>query len=195
MRQLTKLICLVSICCFSQIAFAGDKGLMRLWWLNVGLGVGASKPASGLAGEISGNMLVTPHWLLMARSTGVVNASSNFLRSYSCIATGGTTCRVRSGNMGDLGALVGYVTRGGSSYTAFSAGLGYVNGLRVNEGNRKRVETIGIPIDLQTFWAPTGHFAYGLGAFANVNTKHSFAGITLSLQIGGYNESPLYGGY
>jgi hypothetical protein len=43
---------------------------------------------------------------------------------------------------------------------------------------------IGLPLELQAFWRPGGLVGLGLYGFANLNQAQSFAGVTLSLQLG-----------
>lgn len=88
----------------------------------------------------------------------------------------------------DFGFLYGRVISTESFQFSYAAGLAIVTGYR-SEGlfdntSEEISPTIGIPIGLQANWEPTSFIGLGISGFANLNPKQSFAGLTLSLQLG-----------
>jgi hypothetical protein len=77
----------------------------------------------------------------------------------------------------DVGALYGRSYK--SQYAMISAGggVGYV-------GPSSTAGTVGIPLETQIFWTPTRYFGVGVYGFGNLNTKQSFAGALLGIQLG-----------
>jgi hypothetical protein len=81
----------------------------------------------------------------------------------------------------DVGALYGRIAKTSWGLASVSAGLSLV-GVSDNKG----VSTYhpGIPVESQLFWTPTSAFGIGLYAYGNLNSKKSFFGALLCLQIG-----------
>lgn len=77
----------------------------------------------------------------------------------------------------DVGALYGRSYKTKSAMISGGGGLAYV-------GPSGSAGTVGIPLESQIFWTPTEYFGIGIYAFGNVNTKQTFAGALLGLQIG-----------
>jgi len=195
-KKLQFIGCWLLIFCVISPATAIVHGKPRKWWINLGFGVGGSKIATGPAGEVSANLRVYKHFLIVARSSGVTDNTNAFTKSFACIYSGGTRCRIDNDNVGDLAGLIGYMWQGSSGYSAFSAGVGYVSGQQEHDNDRlDHFHTVGFPVELQTFWTPTGHFGLGLIAFGDLNSKHSFGGIVFAVQIGDHYHSPPFGGY
>lgn len=76
----------------------------------------------------------------------------------------------------DVGALYGRSYKTQFAMISLGAGLGYVG--PSSDG------TVGIPLESQIFWTPTEYFGIGVYGFGNLNTKDSFGGALLGIQIG-----------
>lgn len=89
----------------------------------------------------------------------------------------------------DYGLLYGRATRAAGERYQLGAALGVavVDGCRgggVFSGCQDVSAVIGLPLELQAFWRPGKTVGLGLYGFANLNRSRSFAGLTLSLQVG-----------
>ncbi|MDI6767679.1 MAG: hypothetical protein QME52_12730 [Bacteroidota bacterium] len=54
----------------------------------------------------------------------------------------------------------------------------------MSESPNTSFTTVGIPLEAQLIWTPISVFGIGFKGFANVNSKKSFGGGLLCLQIG-----------
>ena len=95
--------------------------------------------------------------------------SGRFVRNYD--TEGGGT------ENWDVAALYGRSYKTTSAMISLGAGLGYV-------GPSSSAGTIGLPLESQIFWTPTEYFGIGVYGFGNLNTKNSFGGALLGIQIG-----------
>ncbi len=77
----------------------------------------------------------------------------------------------------DVGALYGRSYKTQYAMISGSAGVAYV-------GPSEQAGTIGLPLETQIFWTPTQYFGIGIYGFGNINSKGSFGGALLGLQIG-----------
>ena len=83
----------------------------------------------------------------------------------------------------DLGLLYGLSFRKSFGFVSMSTGISYV-GLNIYEdGKETQYTTVGLPIETQLFltWKHVGIGIYGL---ANINSKSSFAGGLICIQLG-----------
>lgn len=95
--------------------------------------------------------------------------SGRFVRSYD--SDGGGT------QSWDVGALYGRSYKTQYAMISGSAGVAYV-------GPSSTAGTVGLPLESQIFWTPTRYFGIGVYGFGNINSKQSFAGALLGLQLG-----------
>jgi hypothetical protein len=95
--------------------------------------------------------------------------SGRFVRNYD-FDGGGT-------QSWDAGALYGRSYKTQHAMISGSAGVGYV-------GPSSKVGKVGIPLESQIFWTPTHYFGIGIYGFGNLNTKQSFGGALLGIQLG-----------
>ena len=89
----------------------------------------------------------------------------------------------------DYALLYGRATRGAEDRHLFSAGLGVAlvdgcTGGSVFSDCRGVSSVVGLPLELQAFWRPGKVVGLGVYGFANLNQARSFAGATVSLQVG-----------
>jgi hypothetical protein len=88
----------------------------------------------------------------------------------------------------DYALLYGRATRAAGERHLLGAAVGVavVDGCRGGGfGGCQDVPAVfGLPLELQAFWRPGKTVGLGLYGFANFNRSRSFAGLTLSLQVG-----------
>lgn len=77
----------------------------------------------------------------------------------------------------DVGALYGRSYKTQFAMISGSAGVAYV-------GPSSSAGTVGLPLESQIFWTPTNFFGIGIYGFGNLNTKQSFGGALLGIQVG-----------
>ena len=83
----------------------------------------------------------------------------------------------------DLGLLYGLNLRRTFGFVSMSAGISYV-GLNIYENSEEmRYATVGLPIETQ-FFLTLKHIGFGIYGFANINSKSSFAGGLICIQLG-----------
>lgn len=159
------------------------------WWFDLGLGVGAIAQSKGtLAGDVSANYAFTPNQFLSVRAVGINNTGGISASNLGLALTGGM---LRANNMiggvGDIGPMYGIRTIKDWGYMGVSTGLAMADG-RINAttpgGAGNGFTTIGIPFQAEAFYDVNSHLGLGLIGFADVNTKASFMGITLAVQMG-----------
>ena len=97
------------------------------------------------------------------------------------------TAGIFSDGFGDVALLYGRATRAPERYqAAVAVGLAVADGCDGGGlgGCRERPSVIGFPLEAQAFWRPSKIFGVGLYGFADINHLHSFAGVTLGIQLG-----------
>ena len=77
----------------------------------------------------------------------------------------------------DAGVLYGRSYKTQHAMISLGAGVAYV-------GPSSSAGTVGLPLESQIFWTPTDYFGIGVYGFGNLNTKSSFGGALLGIQIG-----------
>ncbi len=133
------------------------------FWLNIGPGIGTVGSFAGVAGisyQFGANLLTV---------------------------RGSTTGDLLGEHYSDIGLLYGRVFSNDSFHTSFAAGLARVSGQRSEElfGSSDDISpTLGLPLELQTYWKAASFFGIGVTGFANINENQSFAGLALSVQLG-----------
>jgi hypothetical protein len=153
--------------CHPAVARAQQDSLPQpdSYWMSAGLGVG-SEDFGGHAG-LAYQHGVHLFSLRLAGTTGLFDDGFGDVALLYGRATRSATQRYRAGAAVGIAAVDGCVTSGGF--------LG---------GCEARRTVIGLPIEGQLSWLPAAFLGVGLYGFANLNRSRSFAGLTLSLQLG-----------
>ena len=143
------------------------------YWLNVGLGGGSF----GMSGAVTATYS-TADELYSLRFT-----SSGPLRIFQ-----------NSESIWDVGALYGIHTHSDSYYASIAGGIAVVGGVDLGKLLKNELfndtyeelhyTTVGFPIEAQFSRKMFSFMRICLYGFANVNAKHSFAGIAACLQFG-----------
>jgi hypothetical protein len=89
----------------------------------------------------------------------------------------------------DYGLLYGRATQGAEERHLLAGALGVAlvdgcEGGGIFSDCRDVSAVIGLPLELQAFWRPGKVVGLGIYGFANFNQSQSFAGLTVSLQVG-----------
>lgn len=94
----------------------------------------------------------------------------------------------------DFAVLYGRRLDNPRSWYRVAAGAGQVLALRSGDAEecffifcsyeRLSEKTLGLAVQADAVWAPLSAFGVGLGAFGNLNSAASFAGLTLNLHLG-----------
>jgi hypothetical protein len=134
------------------------------YWLGAGLGVGSE--------DFGGNLNTSYQFGANLVSFRVASSAGLFDDGFT-----------------DYALLYGRATRGAEERHMLSAALGMavVDGCESDGflGGCQGVSTvIGLPLEIQAFWRPGKVVGLGLYGFANLNKSRSFAGLTVSLQVG-----------
>lgn len=105
---------------------------------------------------------------------------------------------------GDLGADVGLLyarmlLEESGGHLSAGGGLAYVQLQYEDDGldlcgifggdcldESRTLHTVGLPLEVQAIWRLSGGLGLGIYAFANLNREASFAGLTVSAQLGDY---------
>lgn len=96
--------------------------------------------------------------------------SARFLRNYDFEGGGGT-------ESWEIGGIYGRSYKTQQAMISGGLGVAYV-------GPSPKMGTVGLPLESQIFWTPTHYFGVGFYLFGNLNTKHSFGGGLIGIQIG-----------
>ena len=88
--------------------------------------------------------------------------------------------------LNDYSLLYSRIFTSSAFFTSFGVGLGLIHGEEKSlfDENKKIKIRFGLPIETQLFWRPLRFIGLGLIGFGNINSKKSFYGYALSLQIG-----------
>ena len=143
------------------------------FWLNGGLGISS-------LGSLGGNANISVHFdkfLLSLRST--VNSEK------SGLFVGGD-------EFFDMGLLFGLAKSEQKQFFSIAIGIARVTGNHYigepglfSDGHRVDITpVIGLPLEAQLFFRPTGFLGLGTYLYGNLNSEHSFSGITFCLQVG-----------
>lgn len=132
------------------------------FWINAGLGVGT------LGGA------------------GIASTSYQFGLHLLSIR-GAVTFEILGDDFWDIGMLYGLATSKQNYHASISSGMAVMGGSR-SAGFFEQSEVIsrqiGFPLEGQLFWWPSNVFGLGLNGFVNLNMEQTFAGLTLTLQLG-----------
>lgn len=137
----------------------------NLAWLNVGLGVGTS----GMS--------------------GILSSSYQFNNSLISLRLAATS-ELFGNEYWDGGLLFGWASRKYKSHQSFSIGLSMTGG-SLSDGSLFSDEpreilplVLGLCMEFQLFFRPSGVFGLGVNGFGNMNSNQAFAGLALAVQIG-----------
>lgn len=138
----------------------------KFFWINLGLGPSTVDDGSGF------NMNATYQF----------NRNILSLRLTFSGALFGKT-------IGDYGILYNYALTSSKVLSSFGVGVSLVSGsiskgLFPEEEPEEIGPTVGLPLEAQLFWRPFRFIGIGLYGYANINPEESFAGATLSVQLG-----------
>jgi len=179
LQRLAKVISsILIILCLSHAHGGSLEGYGGNWWVNLGLGAGATLDTGsesdryeedGISWEASFNMMPDDQQLATFRVMSTGDFFDNFY---------------------DLGPLYGMIYKTHDSYISASAGLAYteVAKTQINQsGPARTVRTIGVPLEIQAFMTPYPSMGAGLIGFGDINDKVSLVGVALSVQFGVLN--------
>lgn len=155
-----------------------------LFWFNLGLGGSNRGIAMGIAGSYQFKNMV-----FSTRLIG--NQSVCFSESNPCPW------------VSDIALLFGYMKRYSSLRLALATGISLVQG--IDRGDPipgsggsgfftfpdyydDYYRKFGVPIEVQVFAAPVSFMGAGLYLFGNINSRRSFFGVMVSLQLGIFNK-------
>jgi len=143
--------------------FSPDDNDESLFWLNGGLGVGASEKREGIA--LGANFSYQRNQHLFSLRTALFAEFELF---------------GQGGGFVDAGLLYGRIAKGDYGFASISGGPGIVHG----NPNSEEVTTIGLPLETQLFFTPFSFLGIGFTGFANINPQEPFYGGLVSVQIG-----------
>jgi hypothetical protein len=134
------------------------------FWISAGIGIGTVGPS------VSGSGNISFQWdanVISAR--GVLVGVSVF----------------QGQTLWDIGLLYGRATSDNDNvaFASIAVGLAFVQCSGSFAGNIPISNTVGIPVEVQLFLRGR-QSGIGIYGFANINPTRSFAGVTLSLQLG-----------
>lgn len=86
------------------------------------------------------------------------------------------------GTFWEAGPLVGLVEQGRWGQVSLATGVAVVGGSNPDEAGT-RPSTLGLPLDVQIFFAPIRHLGIGVHGYTNVNTGDNMPGWSVQLQI------------
>jgi hypothetical protein len=97
-----------------------------------------------------------------------------------------TTAGIFSDSFGDVALLYGRGLKPPGNHASLAAGVALVHGCMGSGlgGCRDRPGVLGLPLEGQMFWRLSRAVGLDLYGFANLNHTRSFAGVTLSFQLG-----------
>jgi len=84
----------------------------------------------------------------------------------------------------ELGGMYGLSYKRPLIFLSASSGLGAVWVMQRSPSGRKRVTTVGIPLDFEAFFTPFRVLGIGVAVSGNINGKQSYAGVFFCLQLG-----------
>jgi hypothetical protein len=135
------------------------------YWLGAGLGVGSE--------DLGGNLNTSYQFGANLISFRVASSAGLFHDEST-----------------DYALLYGRATRNARDrhHLGAALGLALVDGCQgggvLSGGCRDVSAVVGLPLELQAFWRPGKVVGLGVYGFANLNKTRSFAGLTVSLQVG-----------
>jgi hypothetical protein len=138
-----------------------------MFWITGGLGVG-SEDYAGTAG-ISYQRGAHLFSLRVAGTAGPFDDGFGDVALLYGRASRAADSRYRLGAAAGVSAADGCVTEGSGS---------------VFGSCQDRPTVIGFPLEAHVTWLPAAFFGIGLYGFADLNRTRSFAGVTLSIQLG-----------
>lgn len=173
-------------------------------WVNVGLGGGAGSSISGPAAEISLNYAPSPADLWTLRALSVANLSDIFSETTCSIVSNNPQdfqkCNNDDHNLNEYGLMFGLMKKNSVGYISGSTGIAAVDvttpEITVTTShpnapstttilqNAQNNYTVGVPLEIQAFWTPFKYAGLGIIGFGDMNTKKSFGGAMLALQLG-----------
>lgn len=102
---------------------------------------------------------------------------------------GTSTDPTPNGETWDVALLYGRATTPGAFFLSAGTGVSIVGGTQYShlfgrDEGEDFEPMIGFPLEGRLAWSPPGPVAFGLYAFANVNTAHPLGGLGLTLHLG-----------
>lgn len=165
------LVCVLLVSIFSTKSYAqivknDSTGFRPSIWGSVGLGTSSLGSFSGMA---SVNAEVIGHFILSANGTAESDA---FIFSNTDVTT--------------VNLLAGTLLKQKYFLLALSGGLGYVNAyqLNPNSGIGANRSGLNIPLMAQGYFVLAPGFGLGVGAYLNLNSIKTTAGLTASIAFG-----------
>lgn len=119
---------------------------------------------------------------------GIASTSYQFSGPNLLSLRGIVTGEIFGDEFWDVGLLYGRATTAQRYHASISAGVAVFGGRRslggFFSGSEKITRQVGIPIEGQLSWRPSGFIGLGLSGFANINEVRSVVGVAISLQLG-----------
>ena len=84
----------------------------------------------------------------------------------------------------DYGLLFGHATRPAAVYASAAAGVGLATVDRDSAGTRTTTRRFTVPVEAQVAWRPIRYLGLVLCGFASLNSRQTFSGVTVGLQLG-----------
>jgi hypothetical protein len=172
-----KLACLLgkSICLAASYVHAEQTDNSRLRGVSFGLGLG-----TGYFEDADNAMAIETHLSYIFGAN---------LLSLRTAAVG----ELLGEDVTDISLMYGRILSHGSKYASFSIGMGSVEVARdVFHGQESEWAT-GFAAGLHLLYRPISYFGVGINGFTNLNSKKSFTGFTIGVEISKFWESKLHG--
>lgn len=163
-------ITLISVSwCFGQ---SNNKTENDYAWVNLGIGF------SAVTGSLGGSVGINCSYL---KKHSIV--SLRFVHSTELDLWGWGNAPTDADSNGELGLLYGFGVKRTFGFASMSTGISYV-GLKIYENGKEiRHASVGLPIEIQLFLT-ANKIGVGIYGFANINSKSSFAGALICIQLG-----------
>ena len=173
LKKIKRLTCITLISvslCFGQ---NNNKSGKNYAWVNLGIGL------SAVTGSLGGSVGINCSYL---KKHNIF--SLRFVHNTELDLWGfGNHSLIGTDSNGELGLLYGFGAKRNFGFASMSTGVSYV-GLKIYEnGKEMRYATVGLPIELQLFLT-ANKIGFGIYGFANINSKSSFAGGLICIQLG-----------
>lgn len=144
----------------------------NLGWVTLGVGGGGGHRFWGMGGSATASHY-SESGLFSVRLLGIGQVTME-----------PTQPEVETSDVIELSGMYGLSYKRPLIFLSASSGLGAVWVIQKGPSGRKRVTTVGIPVDFQAFITPLRVLGIGVAISGNINGKQSYAGAFFCLQLG-----------